>query len=148
MTPDWGEIPHLAIQNCITSISDDNGAAELFHPAPQVLFCRCTGHLSERHTIAMLEATNEALQGVSILHYFGDWETMKTYDSASRTRMMDWGRQERSRLKSGTFVCGTRIVEMGVNVAGMAMALIGIQIRATTRQGLHDALLKSLPPRA
>ena len=130
----WGEVPAKALENKVLVVDDDECITELYHPVRNVLFCRIQGHLSESHARALAEASSLETGGEDELHYFCDWDLMQGYASGARRMLTDWGKNERGRLRTGWYICGTRIVEMGVNVAGATMAVLGVRIRAVKRK--------------
>jgi len=133
-----------ALHNRVLAIDDKGGTTELYRPAPTLLLCRISGHFTEHHARQLADASTEAAARDAVIHYFSDWEMMDAYDSAARTTMTDWGRRHRKTLKTGTFICGNRIVEMGVNVAGTAMAFLGIKIGAVSRDVFSQGLTERL----
>ncbi len=138
MDEDWGETFDEACANRVLRFKDDKGTVELYEPRPGIMHCRMRGMFCHAHALELARASSQST--APVIHYFSDWELMTSYETEARSTMADWGRFERKRLKTGTFICGNRLVEMGVTVAGLAMALLGIEIKATTREDFNAKL--------
>ena len=141
---DWRHLPLLALENRVLSSSEHGCVSELYRPAPTVLVSRISGRFTAAAARELAAASTLAATDDDEIYYFGDWELMESYETDARRTMMNWGRAHHGRLKSGTYVLGSRIVEMGVNVAGAAMAILGIEIRATSREAHNAALLERI----
>lgn len=139
----WGPLTIDAnlLERPILDVSTDDCSTQLFHPAPGVLVSRVAGHFVTPHARALAAASTQQGTGQGDLHYFSDWSLMRSYESDARKTMTDWGREQRTVLKTGTFLCGSRMVEMGVTVAGAAMAILGIEIRAVDRETFNRRLV-------
>lgn len=138
MDGEWGATFDAALKNRKLSLDDGKSIVEVYEPAPGIIHCRMRGVFCYSHALELARVSSQST--APIIHYFSDWEFMESYESQARSTMADWGRYERKRLKSGTFICGNRIVEMGVTVAGLGMALLGIEIKATTREDFNAKL--------
>lgn len=131
--PDWRELPERALQNCILDLTNVQGAIAMYTPLPTMLVTRVRGHLSEAFAEAWIEATNPWMAGGQEIRIFNDWGTMEGYDSAARRRLTDWAMLHRKQLRGTYFTMTSRIVSMGVAVAGTALALVSVKLESFPR---------------
>lgn len=141
----WGEIDSMAVlDQPIFNRSEEECTSQVFHLSPRILLCRISGNFLASHAKGIAAASTDCMGNTPELHYFCDWDLMQSYESEARSTMTNWGREQRHVLKTGTFLCGSRLVEMGVTVAGAAMAILGIEIRAVNRNTLNARLRSAL----
>lgn len=140
--PDWSdpagfpkgkELPERALQNCILDVSDVQGALAMYTPLPSMLVSRVRGHLSDAYADAWVEATRPLMASGQAIHVFNDWGAMEGYDSAARRRLTEWSMQHRTQLRGTYFTTQSRIVSMGIAVAGTALALVSVKLESFTR---------------
>lgn len=140
--PDWRELagsaagqelPQRALQNCILDLANVQGAIAMYTPLPSVLVTRVRGHLCEGDADDWIEAAEPFMAGGQEIRIFNDWGTMEGYDSAARRRLTDWAKNHRQQLLGTYFTVTSRIVSMGVAVAGVALALVAVKLESLPR---------------
>ena len=140
--PDWREpaglpagqeLPERALHNCILDLTNVQGAIAMYTPVPSVLVTRVRGHLCEAYADAWVAAAEPFMAGGQEIRVFNDWGTMEGYDSAARRRLTDWARNHRKQLRGTYFTVTSRIVSMGVAVAGIALALVAVKLESLPR---------------
>lgn len=106
----------------------------MFAPTSTVLVSRASGHLSEAFADGWVKATKRVMEGKQPIHVFNDWTLMEGYDSAARRKLTDWAVSHRALISRTHFTVTSRIVSMGVSVAGAALALASISVESLPRQ--------------
>lgn len=107
--------------------ADARGRLEIYQPAPLLLLARCTGHLSESLTDEWVRVVRPILLRSKGMTMFNEWREMTGYDSASRQKLTTLA-SGKGVFKSVYFVTNSRIVAMGVNVASIPLAMIGVDL--------------------
>jgi hypothetical protein len=148
-TVPWEKLPERALTNRILSLSGEQGSIELYAPLP-VVVSRVSGHMSEAFADAWITATRPLFAKGQPHEYFNDWALMSGYDSAARKKLTDWSLQQRSLITRSVFTTNSRMVSMGVAVAGSALALASIRLESLPRAEFTARLTKLLAeaPRA
>ena len=128
------ELPHRATQNRILDLREERGSLEMFTPLPRVLVTRATGHMCEAFADGWITATQRLMEGDQTVSVFNEWGQMGSYESAARRKLTDWMLSHRTRFSDTNFTTNSRIVAMGVSVAGAAVALVSIKVELHTRE--------------
>ena len=142
--PDWKELPERAVQNRILELTDTRGSIAMFTPIQSILISRVQGHLSEAFADSWLKATAPVLARGSSLNVFNDWGAMESYDSAARRKLTDWAMLNRKQIRGTYFTTTSRIVSMGVAVAGAALAIASVKLESLSREEFLARLEKAL----
>lgn len=145
-----GALPDVVEQARIGALVNEQGGLELFSPPNvHVLVTRATGHLTAAMAEVWVARTKPLFAFPQKLAVFNEWSAMRTYDSAARTILTDWVIEHRNHIEGAWFLTGSRLVAMGVAVAGTATAFVGVTMHASLRrpdwEALLDARLRSRP---
>ena len=114
------------MSNVLVDQTDSRGRLELFLPTPLLLVARCGGHLSEGLADEWVRVVRPILRRTKGMTMFNEWREMTGYDSASRQKLTALASGDKGAFKSVYFVTNSRIVAMGVNVASVPLAMMGV----------------------
>jgi len=88
---------------------------------------RCNGHFSEDLADEWVRVLGPVLARTRGITMFNEWREMNGYDSASRRKLTTLASARRGVFTAVYFIARSRIVTMGVNVASVPMAMIGVE---------------------
>lgn len=138
-------LPVWSTSGLLVDQADDRGRLELFHPAPLVLMARCSGHFSEslaNEWVRVLRPILAKTQGITM---FNEWREMSGYDSATRQKLTALASGHKGAFKAVHFSTSSRIVMMGVNVASIPMAMMGVEFAVCTNTEFQTKLEQARP---
>lgn len=120
-------LPTWSMSNVLVDQTDSRGRLELYLPTPLLLVARCGGHFSEGLADEWVRVVRPVLRKTQGMTMFNEWREMTGYDSASRQKLTALTLGNKGAFKSIYFVTNSRIVAMGVNVASVPLAMMGVE---------------------
>lgn len=126
----WRTLPAAALRQPLLEVTSARGALQMFHPVSSLLCTRVQGHLDAGMSDEWRRATMSIWQPALRLTVFNDWEMMTSYDSSARQNLTEWVIEHRAQFNTAWFCTSSRIVAMGVSVAGALTAVAGISMHA------------------
>lgn len=136
-------LPVEATANQYGEMRSARGSLDMYNPVPGVLVTRAIGHLDAAMSDQWIRRSERLFHSTKKLAIFNDWEFLDTYDSASRRDLTQWVLDHRARIEGAWFLTGSRIVAMGVAVAGTATALAGVTLNAALERPYWERLLRA-----
>lgn len=140
-------LPTWSMSNVLVDQADARGQLQLYLPTPLLLIGRCVGHLSEGMADEWVRVLRPILRKTQGMTMFNEWREMTGYDSASRQKLTALAAGEKGAFKSVYFVTNSRIVAMGVNVASVPLAMMGVDFITCRSDAEFLRQLEGLRPR-
>ena len=143
--PTKGALPKsVTSSKPILDTSSERGSLVMYLPKPNILVTRAVGHLDHTMAQAWLDLSDRLFAGPGPLAVFNEWSEMQSYDSRSRQLLTKWVLDHRADMTGAWFLTGSRIVAMGVAVAGSATALAGVHLYASRSRTDWEATLREM----
>ncbi|AKU93702.1 hypothetical protein AKJ09_00366 [Labilithrix luteola] len=113
----------------------------MFAP-PHMLVTRAVGHLDTSMAEEWIRRSPRLFTSTRPIAIFNDWDLLESYDSKARTILTEWVLDHRTKIEGAWFLTGSRMVAMGVAVAGAATAIAGITLNASLNRPRWETLLR------
>lgn len=114
----------------------------MVRPAPHVVVATAIGYLDEVHRDPFLEVSQEIHDSGDQVACFFDWRELTGYATSVRVQWTRWMLKNHASVTSTHILCWSKLVQMGVSTASMALALAGIQLSAYSDEEAFDAALR------
>ncbi|AKU99522.1 hypothetical protein AKJ09_06186 [Labilithrix luteola] len=136
-------MPANAMHARIVDARNDKGSLEMYAPGPgHVLVTRAVGHMTMAMAEQWVARTEHLFTFPKPLAVFNEWSRMESYESAARSLLTKWVISHRTKIEGAWFLTGSKLVKMGVAVAGSATALVGVTMHASLDRAQWESLLR------
>ncbi len=147
VVPPWLPVSSTATQQQLMSMDVGDGALEMYRPSPNIVYTRARGRCAAALAEGWVTSTANIWSTVDKLTVFNVWQLMTSYDSAARSSLTSWVLAHRLQFSTAWFSSGSRLVSMGVSVAGVATSMFGVPMHAPPeRETFLQQLAASLTP--
>jgi hypothetical protein len=109
-----------------------------------VYFMHASGIVGEAAARTLCSGADTLIEEGESVFIIGDWSEMVSFDTAFRTTMTAWVVKNTKKTKSIHILVKSAIVNVGVNMAAIPLAAVGIKLTSTTDREAFDARLKAL----
>lgn len=136
-------LPAATLHGRIVDVRTDRGILEMYAPAPgHILVTRAVGHMTVAMAEQWIARTEPLFTFPKPLAVFNEWSRMESYESEARSLLTKWVISHRTKIEGAWFLTGSKIVKMGVAVAGSATALVGVTMHASLDRARWESLLR------
>lgn len=105
-----------------TTLQGANGEIRAWSPCDAVFVTKVTGHMDIVLATSLIGALDKWVRRrVRDLHCFHDWAFMDNYDLSARIALTTWTFDHRARFREAHLLVRSKIVELGVEAANLAM---------------------------
>ena len=122
----------------------EGGSLEMFAP-PQahILVTRAIGHMTRQMAEVWVERAEALFTPTSgPLAIFNEWSAMSSYEPDSRRLLTRWVLDHKKRIEGAWFLMSSKIVVVGVAIAGLATATAGITMHASLNRQAWEHILQ------
>ena len=109
-----------------------------------IYFMYASGIVGEAAARALCSEADASIEAGTSVYIVGDWSEMVSFDTEFRTIMTAWVVRNTKKTKSIFIFVKSAIVSVGVNMAAIALAPVGIRLTSTTDRKAFDERMREL----
>jgi len=99
----------------------EGGYLAAWEVVPRIFVTVAEGHMQEAHAEIVVRVGDKIAELGRPMAGFNEWSAMTSYDSVTRKLLTDWVSEHRHQLVASHVSVDSRLVQMGVTVANLAL---------------------------